>query len=217
MKLHLHRDDLPAIVFIASLLIILIVVVLTLVLWRENVLELQVGEVVNYKNLLDDFSPRDKRILRLFLIEGVLFTLLISFTIGWVVRSRRSIVTARLGFALCLVSCGLLLILLDKTLDLSTYDSDELRHLANSEFEGKIYTLAGEADFDGNHFTQYDTYWLFECDNVGSRCTVIHSQPEQLEFLFADPTNKLVHDISNNSLKVIVQGEIVYTIPAEDE
>jgi hypothetical protein len=211
---RLHRNDLPAIIFIASLLVILIVLGLWFVMGRENFLELQIGDVVNYKKLLDDFAPRDNLIVPSWLFEGLLFTSLISFTVGWVVGSRRSIIVVRVVFVSCLVSCGLLLILLNHTVDSSFYNSDELRHLAHSEYEGKIYNLAEESVFDGIRFAQYDNYWLFECDNAESRCVVMYIQPGSW---FLEGPTELVHDISNNSLVMMVQGEIVYTIPAEDQ
>jgi hypothetical protein len=105
--------------------------------------------------------------------------------------------------------------LLEDTLGLSTYSSDELSHLAYSEYEGKIYNLAGELDYYGVSLSgQYDNYWLFECDNAESRCVVMYTQPGSW---FLEGPTELVHDISNNSLVMMVQGEIVYTIPAEDQ
>jgi hypothetical protein len=214
MKLRLHRNDLRALIIIGSWLAIAIIAVLLLVLSRENFLELQIGDVVNYKKLLGDFAPGDNHIVPSWLFEGLLFTSLISFIVGWVVGSRRSIIAVRVVFVSCLVSCGLLLILLNHTVDSSIYNSDELRHLAHSEYEGKIYNLAEESVFDGIRFAQYDNYWLFECDNPESRCTVIYSNSGSW---FLEGPTELVHDISNNSLVMMVQGEIVYTIPAEDQ
>lgn len=214
---RLHRNDLRALIAIGSWLAIAIVAVLLLVLSRENFLELRIGEVVKYKNLLGDFGPQDNHNARSLLFGGLFFTLIISFIIGCVVGSRRSIVIARLGFVLSLVSCCLIFILLEDTLGLSTYSSDELSHLAHSEYEGKIYNLAGESDYYGISIGQYDHYWLFECDPAESRCTVIHTQPDQPEFWFGDGPTELVHDISNNSLVMMIQGEIVYTIHSEDK
>jgi hypothetical protein len=221
---RLHRDDLPAIIAVGALLSIIIVIGLSLLIRRENIIEINVGEVVNYRSLLGDFNPRYTYIdfLPRRGIDILFFLLLTSVFVGMLFGSRRSIIIARVIGIFSLIGFGVFSIYsASKYFNELPLPFNEFYQLNHVKFDRHIYNLVEERIEPGYLFYSFDgpylryNYWLFECEESEKRCTALFAASENGEL--AESATDLFIDDSTHALVMTVDNEIVYTIPSEDK
>jgi hypothetical protein len=181
--------------------------------------EVNVGEVVNYKSLLDDFPQITIPVQVYCILAEILLT---AIMLGWTLGSRWSIIAVRVTLVFSVFSCCFMSIYVILSIDFMIdfmYEFNEFHHLKQTEFEGQIYNLAEEhieqGDPDG--VSHRYNYWLFKCDDSQQECMVMFSTYFQRQYYsFENVPTDLFIDDSASALVLTVDDEIVFTVPASD-